>query len=331
MAGRADLSHRISDLVGRDVLRVVDPATGWPSLAELRVEGTTVRVALFVGSVGLSHRGRDAIERRFQNPGKDRPMVPPPGFEPLLLGLWESDPLIDVSHPILVSADPHHRIGRTTRFSVFVGVGALTDALMWGWAEGTSTIDEQIRCMLPPLLPVSYSADRTKATPPVNEMRAAIDASGLLDPTEPARDAASDRARRVGTTLVRDARFSDAVIAAYDGLCAMCGLQGKLVEGAHIYPVSAPGSSDEVWNGIALCANHHTAFDRHLVAVDPVSFDIVFHAEVGELAESNSAVRAFVDQTFHRLALPRAPALRPRAEMFERRYEHFADHYGWIV
>ena len=33
------------------------------------------------------------------------------------------------------------------------------------------------------------------------------------------------------------------------------------MEGAHIIPVREEGSSDEVWNGIALCPNHHELFD----------------------------------------------------------------------
>src|SRR3954453_3070405 len=103
MVGRADLSERIATLTGDDILRITDPGTGWPALGELAVEGVAVHVALFVGAVGLSHRGRDQIERRFQNPGQDRPIIEIPGREPLLLGLWETDEFEFVERPLLVS------------------------------------------------------------------------------------------------------------------------------------------------------------------------------------------------------------------------------------
>ena len=43
----------------------------------LTVDGEQVHVALFVGNVGLSHRNRDNVERRHQNPGQQRPIPPP--------------------------------------------------------------------------------------------------------------------------------------------------------------------------------------------------------------------------------------------------------------
>jgi hypothetical protein len=105
--GRPDVIERIAALVGEDVLRATDTALGWPALAELVVDGTAVPVALFAAPVGLSHRNRDEVERRFQNPGGDRPIIDVrPGRDPLLLGLWEDDPLISVKRPLLVSADP---------------------------------------------------------------------------------------------------------------------------------------------------------------------------------------------------------------------------------
>jgi hypothetical protein len=67
MAGRADVAAHIAALVGDGVLRIGDPGSGWPSLGTLVVDGVPVPVSLFVASVGLSHRERDEVERRFQN------------------------------------------------------------------------------------------------------------------------------------------------------------------------------------------------------------------------------------------------------------------------
>jgi len=286
---------------------------------------------MFVGSVGLSHRGRDAVERRFQNPGSNKPIEVLHGRDPLLLGLWDDDSLIPRHRPLLVSADPVRRTGHLTRFSVFASVTALETALETGWEEDQSATDETIRCFVPSLLPLSYQADRFGVSPPPLAMQTAIEGSGLLNATPAEVAAVAQRARRAGSTLVRDARFSRRVIDAYDGKCAMCGLTVGLVQGAHIHPVSAPGSHDEPWNGLALCANHHVAFDKHLVAVRPHTLEIVIHETILDQTTGNPAVRSFVDGTFERLAHPRDPAARPAGEMFEKRYEHFADHYVWAA
>jgi hypothetical protein len=152
---------------------------------------------------------------------------------------------VRVDRPLIVSADPFRREGRITRFSVFVSVTTLQVALDKGWSEDLNVAGETIRCFLPPLLAVSYAADRDRAAPSTSAMQAAIEGSGLIAATAQQIPAAADRARRAGSTLVRDARFSRRVIDAYGGLCAMCGLGVGLVQGAHIYPASAPGSYDE--------------------------------------------------------------------------------------
>lgn len=136
---RADIAERIADLVGGGLLTITDRQRGWPSLGTLRVEGdavsATMEVALFVAPVIRSHRNRDDVERRFENPGQNRPIVVPAGRHPLLLGLWEEDRLVTVRKPILVSADPLRREGLVTRYSVFASLGTLQEAEVTGWAE----------------------------------------------------------------------------------------------------------------------------------------------------------------------------------------------------
>jgi hypothetical protein len=332
VAGRGGVIERLAALVGDDVLRITDAASGWPAHAELMVDGVAVPVALFAAPIGLSHRNRDELERRFQNPGGGRPIVDSrPQRDPMLLGLWETDSLVPVERPLVVSADPVRRFGRTTRFSVFVSLGALTNALDTGWSEEHNATGELIRCLAPSLLPLSYAADRDSAAPTTLAMQAAIEGSGLLTAEEPELPAAAQRARRAGATLVRDARFSRRVIEAYEGLCSMCGLDVGLVQGAHIYPVRAPGSRDEPWNGLALCANHHAAFDKHVLAVDPLTTTIVFHDAIREQVAGRATARAFVEGTFDRLAEPVERSARPKREMFEKRYAFFAESYRWLT
>lgn len=73
--------------------------------------------------------------------------------QPVLLGLWESDPYVSVQRPPVVVADPFRR-GRITRFSVFTSVEALVAAGQTGWAEHHSESDETIRYIATELLPI---------------------------------------------------------------------------------------------------------------------------------------------------------------------------------
>jgi putative restriction endonuclease len=185
--------------------------------------------------------------------------------------------------------------------------------------------------MTPALLPAAIAADLAGVEPAESLIRTAVEASGLLDApgAPPADNPAAARARRAATSLVRDAQFSGRVLDAYGRRCAMCGLGLSLVQGAHIYPASAPGSQDEPWNGLALCANHHVAFDRSMIAVLPGTMQITFRADVLEEAAEDNSIKAFVDGTLQTL-LPAAPGAAPRPEMFMQRYAHYGDSYAWL-
>lgn len=66
----------------------------------------------------------------------------------------------------------------------------------------------------------------------------------------------------------REHDFRSRVLNAYGQRCAMCGLQLRLIEAAHIVPVAADSSNDETANGVALCATHHKAYDSNLISFD---------------------------------------------------------------
>lgn len=66
---------------------------------------------------------------------------------------------------------------------------------------------------------------------------------------------------------LRDNNFTQRVLTAYGYRCAVCAIQLDLLDAAHIVPVAADGS-DHTSNGLSLCALHHRAFDRSLIAID---------------------------------------------------------------
>lgn len=98
-----------------------------------------------------------------------------------------------------------------------------------------------------------------------------------LTTPEPEVDQVTTEPRRMVVTstrrALRDIDFRRRVLSAYDNRCAMCNIQLRLLEGAHILPVVHPDSTDVTSNGIALCVLHHRAFDRSLVTFDS-SFEI---------------------------------------------------------
>ncbi len=70
--------------------------------------------------------------------------------------------------------------------------------------------------------------------------------------------------------LSRLASFREQVRNAYGERCAVTRIQLRLVDAAHILPVGAPGSIDDVRNGIALSPTCHRAYDNGLIFLDAV-------------------------------------------------------------
>src|SRR5664280_265841 len=159
---RRQLAQRLE--AASPALRIHDVGTGWPSLGTVTVRGTSLPVTIWVGPIGLSHRGRDDVERRFQNPGSNRPIWTDGKSVPLLLGLWETDPLMEVDHPVIASADPLRRAARITRFSIFVGLNSLVDGGRRGWSEALNGEGERISYFTPANLPRLVAKVRQKRT-----------------------------------------------------------------------------------------------------------------------------------------------------------------------
>lgn len=326
---RQELVKKLVELTPESV-RLESPRDGWPAIFNIDGFKETHRVAIHAGLIGRSHRNRGDIERRFQNPGQGHPLSAPEGCHPLLIGIWLPEAGNERSQSILVGMEvTPARMEKLTRQSFFMPLGLIREAQMTGWATHTNAAREEIIAFRPELLPVYVEARRAGVTLSTRSLSSALEAIGLDEPEDVLTS--EERTRRAANVLVRDARFSKAVIDAYDGLCAMCGLNFGLLEGAHILPITVPGSNDEIWNGLALCRNHHGAFDKHLIWVDPSSHQIALHPKILEKADLNSACRSFVNNTSNKLHKPASAGNAPRRKMLEQRYDHFTDAYEWSV
>ncbi len=117
------------------------------------------------------------------------------------------------------------------------------------------------------------------------------------------------------TRALRDLNFRDRVLTAYGHRCAMCGVQLKLLDAAHVLPAVHPHSTDETCNGVALCALHHRAYDKAFVTFDErfqirhntrIAADLKISGHDGGLASFTKALRSL-------LILPPAAYDRPAA------------------
>lgn len=66
----------------------------------------------------------------------------------------------------------------------------------------------------------------------------------------------------------RSASFHQQVLTAYGNRCCVTRMQLRLVDAAHILPVEADETTDDVCNGIALSPTYHRAFDGGLIYLD---------------------------------------------------------------
>ena len=75
MGQRAKLAADLLKWVDSEAFELTSAGTGWPSHFRARTSVGWTSIAVYLGPIGQSHRGRGAVERRFQNPGRDRPIT----------------------------------------------------------------------------------------------------------------------------------------------------------------------------------------------------------------------------------------------------------------
>lgn len=323
---RTQRLEQICALIGADTIKILHRYDGWPGLVSVSLPARPRRVAMHVSTV--SSHARKEYEKRFQNPGSSKPATAPPGYLPVLVGLATVG-----NKSILIAADGRSRLERRRRFSILFHSNLLREAVSSGWAEYTSRRGERIFGFHPGLFPTFVSALISGRSDSIakDSSKAIADAamaSGLIEDDSPIT---RERARRSSQVLIRYYAFGQKVKDAYGGRCAMCGLDLGLLVGAHIYPASAPGSSDKVWNGIALCHNHHAAFDNHMIWVHPTNRDIRLRRDLVKAGKTQPPIQKFIDSTNKQLTFPARNEVAPRGEMFKKRYSYYMRHYGWVT
>ena len=94
-------------------------------------------------------------------------------------------------------------------------------------------------------------------------------------PSEPFDPIAARKSQRyLSSSRPGQSKFRFDVFKRYGSQCAVCSIVVKeLLEAAHIVAKQFDGC-DDPRNGLVLCRNHHRAFDKGLLAINPDTLDV---------------------------------------------------------
>lgn len=137
-----------------------------------------------------------------------------------------------------------------------------------------------------------------------------------------ALSAKRQRIIRTVSRLSRLAKFQKMVLNAYDSRCAVTRFQLRLVDAAHILPVGAPGSFDDVRKGIALAPTYHRAYDNALIFLDHDFQMRINPAKVDELNRMNlTGGRPAFRASLSRILLPQDQRQWPHPNLIKKANE----------
>ena len=271
--------------------------TGWNLLllsapgehpGRYRVYRDDISFIVYVYIWNISHGGgkaRAANEFRIQVTGvTDNIFLPSPDGKTLILGWWPREEVFagfDYRlHSSRLGSSPSFQVGRealrnavANRFGTHhKSSGELVITFQAGFL---GTYAENLRA----LHETGTVASEVAFLERISSASTHVTEADIAQSVEEPRRYAVTKTRHA----VRALDFRARVLSAYEQRCAMCGVQLKLVEGAHILPVHQPGSTDATSNGIALCALHHRAYDRGLVTFDTNYLILISEQKVAEL------------------------------------------------
>lgn len=319
------------ELAGATVI-LASPIDRRPLTMSVVVGEKTYRLEVYLWTITEGGKGRGRPrERRVQRTSMGAAFVLKPGTK-TIMGGWseETDTFAfwDVRRHLTDSASPSSQIdldtlesarlhGMATQHKQLpegeeVAIAVQPDYLLW-YVENFDDIYEGAT-------EVADAAALVEDTP--EKQREFIDSG-------PDEGAQSRRHKLVTVVQTfRDARFRPAVLHAYGFRCALTDIALRLVDAAHIVPVSDPTSTDKANNGIALVPILHRAYDSGLLGLLPG----------GRTAINQRAVQRLTEQKLHD-GLPALRAMmRPVARLPAMQEFHPPDDYflrglrarGWM-
>jgi putative restriction endonuclease len=209
--------------------------------------------------------------------------------------------------------------------SVQIDISAIHAALQDGLGFDRKSNDEIAVGVRPdtlvPYLLNARSIHATGSTPAGAALLAIASSGGTIADVDMLKlSQARQRTVRQVSALSRTATFRQQVLQAYNFRCAVTRMQLKLVEAAHILPITAGDSSiDHVTNGVALSPTYHRAFDRGLIYLT-TDHRFVLNGEQARLLEDQGVGAGLYTfaKTLGRIHLPPDPAQRPLAALIRK-------------
>lgn len=316
MAGlsKAELFEAVVNAVnesGWNVLYLA-PSTVHPFQIQLYRGDEGYRLRIYIWT--LTHGGgsaRPADEYRIQVTGVDQLQLFP-GERTLLLGWWEPE-------GVFAGFDVRKHLGLLGRSpSIQIRRSCLEQAQIAGFSPCDKGNQEIAIAFRP-----DFFAEYVRQMEPMHDFGQSPEALDILSDL-PQHPVINDEAithldtnrRRTVISVSRRLRNNDfrrRVLSAYGQRCAICGVQLRLIDAAHIVPVNHDQSTDETCNGLALCALHHRAYDQALLTVSP-SYAVMLNAgQAEELKRSALAagIEEFSRNLRQEILLPKVIAERP--------------------
>ena len=227
--------------------------------------GSTFPVWVYIWT--LTHGGgaaRHPDEYRIQLTSVTPPLPQNPDGPTLLLG-YEPNSKCFAGFDL-----KKHRTFSTQSPSIQININTLHEALRDGFAFSRKGNDEIAIGFRPDnMLAYCLNSESLHASGVDIKTSTLLTKVGRLEPVNKAElEEIPETRRRVVLTvsrLVRESDFRKKVTVAYEGRCCVTGLQLRLVDAAHILPVGAEGSIDQVKNGLCLSPTYHRAYDRGLI------------------------------------------------------------------
>ncbi len=283
----------------------------------LSYNGTTEIIHIYIWNITPGGRHRPSDEYRIQLTGEDQVRTGT-NFRTLLLG-W------DERHQVFAG----YNAGRYETFgsspSLQVRDGTLASAARQGLAVQPKEFDVQgnVTEVVVAFRPEVFGAYASNIDKYHQRRMTELEAS-LLErvatprpPTDSELSSLAEERRHVIREVeqaVRLSKFRRLVLEAYNGRCAVCGLNLGIIHAAHIVPVDR--GTDEPSNGVALCPNHHAAFDRDILLIGE-DYSVTLNPRMmkgrkaSELAEILDGPRT--------ITMPSDPRLKPRIVYLRRR------------
>lgn len=279
-------------------------------------DGSYKSLWVYAWTLTWAHRS-NPDEFRVQLTGVPSPLPLNPSGETLLLGY-------EPSRGIFAAFDPmRHRQFTVGSNSIYVDTSEIGRAEALGLAFDRKLTGEVVVGTRPDqLLAYIESAELLHGSGSDPGLHAEIEAATASATGPPAPPTAATERERIINTVSRLARrgnFRRDVLEAYGSTCAVTGLQLRVVQAAHILPVAAPGSVDEVRNGIALSPTYHIAYDDGLIYLDDSLEMRLNYDRVGELNSMSlqGGLEVFA-APLGPIRLPADSSKRPDVELIEK-------------